>query len=1287
MIDVQNGTNGLALALQGGGNFTGGYFTSNQFALTVLSEGNFTINGTVTSTNVFETGGNLVGNNVINGALTWAGGNWNSASSVTIASESIVTIASGLGNDMNMSGCQLTNNGTVVWASGTIQCGQGSAIYNYGLCNAQSDQTINNNYGGAVTPFNNYGTFRKSGGAGGGAYSLFASNVVFNQLAGVMDVQNGTNGLTLVLQGGGNFTGGYITTNQFGVTVLSSGNFTLSGTVTPTNVFEDSGNLVGNNVINGALTWEAGNWNSASSVTVPSDSIVTIAGGLGNDMDMSGCQLTNNGTVAWASGTIQCGNGSTIYNNGLWNAQSDQIVDNAYGGSAVFNNYGTLRKSGGDSASAYTLFTGGVFLNQLAGVIDVQNGTNGLALAFQGGGNFTGGYITTNQFGVTVLSSGGFNLNGTITGTNTWENQGNLVGNNVINGTLIWMGGNWNSATSVTIASNSTLTVAGGNNAMSGCLVTNNGAVLWESGTIQCGGGTVIYNNGLWNAQSDQTLTNAYGGTAVFNNYGTFRKSGGAGADAYSLFTSSVVFNQLAGVMDVQNGTNGLTLVLQGGGNFTGGYITTNQFGVTVLSSGNFTLSGTVTPTNVFEGGGNLAGNNVINGALTWEVGNWNSASSVTIAANSTLTVASGGGTNAMSGCLVTNNGTVVWASGTIGCGNGSAIYNYGLWNAQSDQTLTNAYGGTAVFNNRGILHKTGGTNSTAFLAAFVNQSGAMDADSGAVSLGGNNYSQGGGGLAINLGGTNSGQWGQLSAINGASLNGPLNIGLANGFVPVVGNQFRILSCANLSGSFTSTNMPGGIAVVYTNNGVILAVTNSVVGPFLSWTPTFPITYGTALSASQLNATASVPGTFTYSPTYGAVLNAGLNTLSLIFSPSNTSQYSNATDTVSLIVSPAPLTVRASSATRVFGQGNPVFAGTITGLVNGDDITAVYISSAIASSLAGSYPIVPSLVDPNNRQTNYTVSLVNGALAILPLNYNNLVLNTSNLLGYWPFTAGSQANSTVNGYTGDFVADAAVGSPGSDPQLIQSPSNTALVLDGNGSFVNTSLVGGLTNNQGSTIGWFNLSILPSTAGRIFTIAGESQDENDFDLQIADNDQINFYTDSGSSTVDPNALTANDLGVWHFVAATFTSGVSRNLYLDGVLVASSTPGAHNPAGTGTFAMGESDVFTGRFFEGSLADVAVFSRELTGTEVTNLYAAAVSVSARQPVIQIVAQSGSALTFTWSAITNQAYQIQASTNLAYGNWTNSGGVITATNSIITNSQAIGAYSQQFYRVVLLP
>ena len=171
---------------------------------------------------------------------------------------------------------------------------------------------------------------------------------------------------------------------------------------------------------------------------------------------MNGAVVTNYGTVTWASGTIRGGSGTTIYNYGLWDAQSDQTFNNAYGGaSTVFNNYGTFRKSGGTNTSS-TVFAGSVLFNQLAGVIDVQNGGNGLNLVLQGGGNFTGGYITTNQFGVTVLSSGNFTLNGTVTGTNTVENAGNLVGTNVINGGLTWVAGNWNGAASVTIATNAT---------------------------------------------------------------------------------------------------------------------------------------------------------------------------------------------------------------------------------------------------------------------------------------------------------------------------------------------------------------------------------------------------------------------------------------------------------------------------------------------------------------------------------------------------------------------------------------------------------------------------------------------------------------------------------------------------------------------------------------------------------------------------------------------------------------------------------------------------------------
>ena len=172
---------------------------------------------------------------------------------------------------------------------------------------------MNNDFSGVGTVFNNYATFRKSAGINS-SQTLIGSGVLFNQISGVADVQKGN----LVLQGSGNFTGGAV--NGPGITYLSIGNFNINGTVTPgpNNFVENSGLLVGNNVINGGLTWVAGNWDNAA-VTIGAGSTVVVAGGVGNN-DFNNCNLTNNGTVAWASGTLRGGGfpGTFIYNNGLW---------------------------------------------------------------------------------------------------------------------------------------------------------------------------------------------------------------------------------------------------------------------------------------------------------------------------------------------------------------------------------------------------------------------------------------------------------------------------------------------------------------------------------------------------------------------------------------------------------------------------------------------------------------------------------------------------------------------------------------------------------------------------------------------------------------------------------------------------------------------------------------------------------------------------------------------------------------------------------------------------------
>jgi hypothetical protein len=83
-----------------------------------------------------------------------------------------------------------------------------------------------------------------------------------------------------------------------------------------------------------------------------------------------------------------------------------------------------------------------------------------------------------------------------------------------------------------------------------------------------------------------------------------------------------------------------------------------------------------------------------------------------------------------------------------------------------------------------------------------------------------------------------------------------------------------------------------------------------------------------------------------------------------------------------LTIGPASLTVQADDKSKVLGAANPAFTGTITGLQNGDNITATYSSVATASSPVGSYPIVPALVDPDGKLGNYTVTVINGTLSV-----------------------------------------------------------------------------------------------------------------------------------------------------------------------------------------------------------------------------------------------------------------------------------------------------------------
>jgi hypothetical protein len=154
----------------------------------------------------------------------------------------------------------------------------------------------------------------------------------------------------------------------------------------------------------------------------------------------------------------------------------------------------------------------------------------------------------------------------------------------------------------------------------------------------------------------------------------------------------------------------------------------------------------------------------------------------------------------------------------------------------------------------------------------------------------------------------------------------------------------------------TGANLSNYTVVV--NSGT-LTVTQAT--PIVTWNNPASITYGTALSTTQLNATATVGGSFAYTAAAGVILNVGAQTLSVTFIPTDTTDYKSIMQTVQIIVNKATLTVNAADANRIYNTANPTLTGTVTGAVNGDTFTESFTTTAILNSPVGTYPITPTV--------------------------------------------------------------------------------------------------------------------------------------------------------------------------------------------------------------------------------------------------------------------------------------------------------------------------------------
>lgn len=129
---------------------------------------------------------------------------------------------------------------------------------------------------------------------------------------------------------------------------------------------------------------------------------------------------------------------------------------------------------------------------------------------------------------------------------------------------------------------------------------------------------------------------------------------------------------------------------------------------------------------------------------------------------------------------------------------------------------------------------------------------------------------------------------------------------------PLVGaDQFIVNTIGRMPGetvgayNYTLGSLNAGANYTLSLGGSEVFTINKAT-PEITWNNPANIVYGTPLLGGQLNATANVPGVFTYNPIAGTILNAGTHSLSTDFVPTDTVNYNNVMGTsVSITVDKA----------------------------------------------------------------------------------------------------------------------------------------------------------------------------------------------------------------------------------------------------------------------------------------------------------------------------------------------------------------------------------------------
>jgi len=208
---------------------------------------------------------------------------------------------------------------------------------------------------------------------------------------------------------------------------------------------------------------------------------------------------------------------------------------------------------------------------------------------------------------------------------------------------------------------------------------------------------------------------------------------------------------------------------------------------------------------------------------------------------------------------------------------------------------------------------------------------------------------------------------------------------LTIGGIPTVTGSYGFSGLVDEVRISSGTRSAAWIATEYTNqsspgtfSSMGQQVPNVPAVPSITWNAPSAISYGTALSASQLDATASVPGTFVYSPQSGTVLGVGTQTLSVTFTPTDTIDYTTTTTTTTLMVNQAtPGITWSAPAAITYGTALGGFQLNATAAVSG-----TFAYSPQSGTVLGAGSQILSLTFTPSDTIDYTSATASTTLTV-----------------------------------------------------------------------------------------------------------------------------------------------------------------------------------------------------------------------------------------------------------------------------------------------------------------